>query len=119
MSGKLNCSALGCVHNMSGLCSANSISVEGAHAHTSGTTECNTFASKGFMNAVTSVTNMNVPGEIRQFVNRDDVVMSPTIKCEAVNCTYNDHKLCAANNVVIHGPGASSSDQTQCETFVE
>ena len=119
MSGKLNCSAHGCVHNMSGLCSANYILVEGNQAHTSKSTECKTFAEKGFVNAFTNVVNSNIPGEIRQFVNRNDVVMSPSIKCEALNCTHNVNEICGASNVVINGPGASSSDGTQCETFVE
>lgn len=119
MSGKLNCSANGCVHNMSGLCSANYIFVQGNQAHTSKSTECKTFAEKGFVNAFANVANSNIPGEIRQFVNRDDVVMSPSIKCEAINCTHNVDQICGASNVAIHGPGATSSDGTQCETFVE
>ena len=119
MSVKLNCSALGCVHNMGGLCSANYILVEGIQAHTSKATECKTFAEKGLANAFINAINSNIPGEIRQFFNRDEVVMSPSIKCEAINCTHNVDEICGAGNVVIHGPGASSSDGTQCETFVE
>ncbi|MBC8061551.1 MAG: DUF1540 domain-containing protein [Clostridiaceae bacterium] len=119
MSGKLNCSAESCVHNMSGLCSANTIFIEGNEARTSRSTDCKTFAQKGFINAVTNVVNSNVPGEIRQFVNQDEVVMSPSIKCEAVNCTYNVDQICGASNVAIYGPGAKSSNGTQCETFVE
>ena len=45
--------------------------------------------------------------------------MSPSIKCEAINCTHNVDQICGASNVAIHGPGATSSDGTQCETFVE
>ena len=119
MSGKLNCSADGCVHNMSGLCSANKISVEGNMAHSSKSTECRTFAQKGFINAFANATNMNIPGEIRQFVNKDEVVMSPTIKCQAVNCTHNVDQVCGASDVAIQGPGATSSEGTQCETFIE
>jgi len=48
MSGQLSCSALSCVHNMSGLCSANTIHVLGSGAHTSNQTMCDTFAEKGF-----------------------------------------------------------------------
>ena len=78
-----------------------------------------TFAEKGFINAFTNATNMNIPGEIRQFVNKDDVVMSPSIKCAAINCTHNVDEICGASNVAINGPGATSSVGTQCETFVE
>jgi len=119
MSGKLNCSADGCVHNMRGLCSANHISVEGNQAHTSKSTECNTFEQKGFVNAFTNVTNMNISGEIRQFVNKNDSAMGPSIKCAAINCTHNVDEICGASSVAIHGPGATSSEGTQCETFVE
>ena len=119
MSGKLNCSADGCVHNMSGSCSANYISVEGNQAHTSKSTECNTFARKGFVNAFANVGNMNITGEFKQFVNKDDAVMNPSIKCGAINCTHNMDQICGASNVTIQGPGATSSDGTQCDTFIE
>ncbi len=119
MSGKLNCSAQECVHNLSGLCSANSIFIGGSQAHTSNTTKCDTFAKKGFVNAVINVTNMNIPGEIRQLVNKHSIQMSPKIKCEATNCNYNVDEICGASDVQIYGPGASGSGETQCETFVE
>ena len=119
MSGKLNCNAHECVHNLSGLCSARSISVGGSHAHDSISTDCDTFASKGFVNAVTNLTNMNIPGEIRQLVNKDSIQMSPKVKCEAQNCSYNVDQICGASDVQIYGPGASSSEETQCETFIE
>jgi hypothetical protein len=120
MSGKLSCSAVSCVNNMNGLCSANSINVRGSVAHTSSGTECETFAQKGFMNAVRNLGNMNIAGEIRQLVRGDDAVeMSPGIRCAAVNCVYNMNRVCGASNVQIYGPGAATSEGTECETFRE
>ena len=117
LSVQLNCSALDCVHNLSGLCSANRIHVIGSGAHNSEQTMCDTFASKGFKNAVTHVVNSNVAGEIKQFFTNSSIEMSPIIKCEAINCVYNEERVCRADNVMIYGPRAESSEGTQCETF--
>ena len=119
MSVKLSCSATSCVHNMSSLCSANSIQVAGGNADSSAATECNTFAEKGLKNAVTNMVNMNVVGEFKQVFTNGSVEMSPKIKCEAVTCNYNANKVCSATNVQIHGPSASTSEGTQCETFIK
>jgi len=119
MSVKLSCSAVNCVHNMSSLCAANYIEVSGASASSSVATECSTFAEKGLKNAVTNMVNMNVVGEVKQVFNNSSIEMSPKIKCEAETCNYNDNKICSATNVQIHGPSASTTEGTQCETFVQ
>lgn len=117
MSGKLSCSAGNCVHNMNGLCSANSIHVNGITSHSSSGTDCSTFSEKGFKNAFMNMGNMNIGGEIRQLFNSGSVEMSPKIQCDAVNCMYNANKQCDASNIQIYGPGATSVTGTQCETF--
>jgi hypothetical protein len=117
MSGQLSCSAAGCVHNMSGLCSANNIQVLGSGAHSSDQTMCQTFAEKGFKNAVTHLPNMNVVGEVRQLFSKNSVEMYPAIRCQAINCRFNNDRACYANYVQIHGPSAEGSEGTQCETF--
>ncbi len=114
---QLSCSALNCVHNISGLCSANTIEVLGSGAHNSEQTMCNTFAEKGLKNAVTHLPNMNVVGELRQLVTKNSVEMSPAVKCQAISCKYNENRLCQAEYVQIEGPKADSSEGTQCETF--
>ena len=119
MSGKLNCSAINCVHNMTGLCSANTISVEGGQARSSKETECGTFSEKGFINAVTNSVNSNIPGEIKQIFSKDEIEMSPSIRCQAQDCRYNRNKVCNASDIEIYGPQASSSCDTQCQTFAE
>ncbi|MFL0268817.1 DUF1540 domain-containing protein [Candidatus Clostridium radicumherbarum] len=117
MNGDLSCSALNCVHNMTGLCSANQIHVIGSSAYSSAETMCNTFAEKGIKNAFTHLTNMNIPGEVKQVFTNTSIEMSPVIKCDALNCTYNDNRACSASHVQVHGPDASSTEGTQCETF--
>lgn len=117
MSNQLSCSAVNCVHNMSGLCSANNIQVLGSGAHSSTQTMCDTFAEKGFKNAVTHLPNMNVVGEVRQLFTKNSIEMNPDIKCQALNCRFNDNRACYANYVQIDGPGAQGSEGTLCETF--
>lgn len=117
MNGELSCSALNCVHNMSGLCSANVIHVLGSGAHISNETMCNTFAGKGLKNAITHLPNMNMVGEMKQIFTNGSIQMVPIIKCDALNCRYNDDRKCEAGNIQISGPSADSSEGTECETF--
>ncbi|MCM0651019.1 DUF1540 domain-containing protein [Clostridium swellfunianum] len=119
MNGQLSCSALNCVHNLSGLCSANTIHVLGSGAHTSDQTMCDTYAKGSLKNAVTHFPNMNVVGEVKQLFTKGSVEMSPVIKCEAANCRYNDNRICQADYVQVYGPRAQESEGTQCETFVQ
>ena len=118
MNGSLSCSAVNCVHNLGGLCSANIIHVVGMSAQKSGETQCDTFAEKGLINSITKLANTNVAGEFRQLFDGDDVELFPDVKCDAVNCIYNHERMCSAEAVQITGPHASTSDDTICETFV-
>ena len=118
MSGSLTCSAVGCVHNVNGLCSANKIHVTGMNASTSSETQCNTFAEKGLLNSITGMVNMNVPGEIRQLLNNNTISMFPKIGCDAVSCMFNKDRICEAKRIQMMGIGANTSEGTQCETFI-
>lgn len=119
MSGKLSCNAEKCVNNINNMCVANNIHVMGVKSSTSTETECENFSQKGLVNTMSNFTNMNLVGEFKQLFNKDSVEMSPEIKCEAENCTYNVNKLCSADSVRIYGPGAKNTESTQCETFKE
>jgi hypothetical protein len=119
MNGTLSCTATSCVNNMSGICSASTINVSGASAHSSEATQCETFAEKGFTNSLNNVLNMNVVGEFKQVFNNESIEMSPNIRCSAVNCMHNEKKLCLADNIMVNGIGALSGGKTQCETFKE
>ncbi len=117
MNGTLICTATNCVNNTAGLCSANTINVLGSNAHSSEATQCETFAEKGLKNSLANVINMNVVGEFKQVFNNKSIEMSPSIRCNAVNCIHNEDLLCAADNIVVNGMGAITSARTECETF--
>jgi len=104
---------------MSGICSASTINVSGSNAHSTEATQCETFAERGLKNSLTNVLNMNVVGEFKQVFNNTTIEMSPSIRCEAVNCMHNLKKVCAAENIMVNGIGALSSVRTECETFKE
>ncbi len=115
----LGCSVDKCVNNVAGMCSADIINIQGLNAHSSSGTECKTFAKKGFTNAFKSIANTNYTGELIQMMTTDEIVMNPTIRCEALNCSYNEKHRCMAANIHVFGPQASSSHGTECETFAE
>lgn len=117
--GDLICSAVNCVNNVEGLCSAVNIHVNGKSALNSAQTSCRTFAEKGFMNALSSIPNTNVVGEIKQIFNAEDIAMSPHIICDAVNCRHNSSGLCCAGYIQINGAGSRHGGDVNCETFVQ
>lgn len=116
---KLGCSADKCVNNVSSMCSADIIHIQGLNAHSSSGTECKTFAQKGFTNAFKSMANTNYTGELIQMMINDEIFMTPRIKCDALNCGYNQSHRCIASDIHVFGSQASSRHGTQCETFVE
>ncbi|MDF2884048.1 MAG: hypothetical protein K0R54_4614 [Clostridiaceae bacterium] len=116
---RLSCNADNCVNNLNGLCSANTIKVNGPNSHSSGGTECETFAARGIRNALSNLTNMNIPGEIRQLFSTSTIEMSPNVKCDAYNCVHNSGRKCMAGNIQVTGPNARVSADTKCETFIE
>ena len=112
----LNCNATNCVHNSSGLCSANSISIVGNGAYSSLSTNCGSFAEKGLRNSISNLSNFNVPGQVMQMFS--SMSMGPRIQCAAENCRYNQDRECTADKVQITGIGALTNNRTHCETFI-
>lgn len=96
--GNLNCSANNCGHNNGGSCFAGSINVSGRSATTTSSTSCSSFVDQA-SNAFTNCANCTC-------------TKPDSIKCEAVNCSYNEGKSCKAGAVQINAQNAS------CETFV-
>ncbi|MEG1255093.1 DUF1540 domain-containing protein [Clostridium sp.] len=117
MNGTLTCNANNCLHNISGLCSAKNIHIQGTNAHSSEYTQCSSFTEKGIRNAITNVFNMNVTGEVKQLFSSSNVAMNPRIQCDAANCRYNINGNCGADFIQIYGAVAISSNRTECETF--
>ena len=98
----LMCSVYNCIHNNSNLCSKQGITVGGSNATSSLETCCDSFEEKNgtFTNAY----------ESPQF--------QLNIQCEACNCTYNENRCCAAEDIHIAGMDACTSKETECNSFV-
>lgn len=41
----------------------------------------------------------------------------PVVGCSAVDCTYNEHGICFADEITIDGPRADLSTDTRCATY--
>lgn len=98
----LKCSVTSCMHNSEHYCCKNVIRVEGEDETTTKHTCCCSFDhSKGdsFKNSYESPNS-----ELK-------------VECDAVNCMYNDNKLCSANHIDISGSGSKTSNDTACATF--
>jgi hypothetical protein len=111
---KLICSAINCLSNIDGLCTAKTIHINGGLAKK---TYCETFSNRTLKSALASMTNINLVGEIRQAFNKDNIVMNPNILCRASDCSYNMKGQCVALNVQIYGATCNNNQCTQCETF--
>lgn len=119
MAYSLSCNCTNCVNNERGLCEANNINVSGMNAHASQGTQCDTFMEKGLKNAFSSMSNINVAGELKQLYSNASIEMAPNIRCSALNCRYNSNQMCTANDVKIDGTRAITSSKTCCDTFIE
>lgn len=116
MSVQLKCDAVNCVYNRSHLCSAEEIEVQGGETTGGDATFCGTFNSKSLGSFVSSLGNMNYSESLKQAVSAEPI-MDPKIRCNAVNCTYNDQRYCHADQVGIRNEVSHTAEETECETF--
>ncbi|MFA9375408.1 MAG: DUF1540 domain-containing protein [Lachnotalea sp.] len=98
----LDCNVSDCLYNDSNLCCQNDIKVAGEQAHSSDCTCCDSFHEKKQDSFSNSVGEPSRP---------------TSVSCEADNCSYNENKLCLANQIGISGNNAHAPEQTQCATF--
>lgn len=98
----LKCNAEKCVYNKHRECYAGKINVDGDTATTVANTYCATFRE----NEVPSFSS-----NAGHCCHEEHAVGTAEIKCEAVNCVYNEQKLCHAPAVQINDMDAS------CNTF--
>lgn len=117
MNGTLTCNASNCLHNISGLCSAKNIHIQGTNAHSSEYTQCGSFREIGIKNVISSMFNMNVTGEVKQLFNNSTIEMNPIIQCDSVRCRFNINRNCGADFIQIHGNMENGNNITLCETF--
>lgn len=117
MKSSLTCTASNCVNNAGGFCVATAITVEGIDAIAKEETCCAEFALNNFINSVKELGNTNYVGILKQSVNFEKYPMKPEISCSARNCVHNNNAICKAHAVEIYGPNASSTKNTECNSF--
>lgn len=115
----LICSAINCLNNIDGLCTARIIHITGKDINSNNKTYCNTFRYRTLKNSLTNLRNTNLLGEIKQIFNKDSIVMSPKITCEINRCGYNFRGECISLKVQIYGINCNRDQCTECETFNE
>ena len=50
---------------------------------------------------------------------KKEVIIMTKLDCTAVNCVYNEDKVCAKEQVLVSGERAHESRETCCESFKE
>lgn len=116
---KLICSAVNCLNNIDGLCTARVIHIEGKDINSGNKSYCKTFSDRTLRSTLAGMVNMNIIGEVRQVFKKNSIVMSPKVTCEIHKCGYNFRGECIALNVQIYGTNCYSKQCTECETFIK
>lgn len=99
---KLDCNVVSCAYNTNNSCKRDNITVGGHEAHKPSETACKSFSPKG-TNTLT-----NVMGGASKETN---------VACDAVNCRYNESKVCKAKEIMVAGMHAVTNGETECGTF--
>ncbi|GAA0078998.1 DUF1540 domain-containing protein [Clostridium sp. CTA-5] len=115
----LNCSAMDCVHNQSGMCKAGYILIESQEAQATSQTYCANYLQNTGENQAESMGNMNYLGGLTQaFYSMEEVRTNPEINCHATNCSYNLYGSCHARNISI-SLDSNEAFKAKCKTFVK
>ncbi len=99
---KLDCSVESCAYNMNKSCKREGITVGGREAHNPSETACNSFQLRG-TNTVKNVCGCETK--------------ETQVACDAVNCRFNDAKVCQAKHIGIAGAHAVTNGETECGSF--
>lgn len=99
----LKCNANKCVYNKNCECFAGKINVDGSMAVKTSDTYCATFRENE---------HSSFSSHAGCCCHQDHLVGTSEIRCEALNCKYNENKLCLAPSVQINDVDAS------CNTFI-
>ena len=97
----LDCSVKTCTYNKDNCCCLKNIKVDGQQAETERETRCSSF-----QKATESAKN-----------SAKDPSMELVVDCDAVNCTFNEQRVCHAGHIGIAGSRAERADQTECASF--
>ncbi len=99
---ELGCCVNDCTYNDENLCCRDDIKVGGDDAHKACCTCCTSFREEGETTARNSCCSPN---------HKLDV------KCDAVNCRYNDSKICSADHIEVTHSSDTMHGETECSTF--
>ena len=99
---ELKCGVVTCKHNKQNYCELDAIEVVGNSANTPEQTSCGSFVER--------------QGESYSNSMKE---ASPTsdIKCQAVECKYNNSCKCHAGKISVMGSNANRVEETECATF--
>lgn len=107
---ELRCEAEKCVFNLSEICTAPEIQVNGEDTMGGRFTYCSTFAISDNRKAFSSHLNNDK--------NDNIFITNPEVECSAINCEYNQGEMCNARNVKIVSGISTVPIQTECQTFI-
>lgn len=99
---ELKCNVHTCAHNKNYLCDLDNIEVAGSNATVSKETSCASFVEK---KGDSHSNSMNEPSSFSD------------VKCQAVQCQYNEECKCHAGKISVGGNDACRSDETECASF--
>ncbi len=99
---ELKCNVHTCVHNKNYLCDLEGIEVAGSDAKVSKDTSCASFVEKK------GDTYSN---------SQNEATLHSNVKCQAVECQYNEACKCHAGKISVGGNDACRSDETECASF--
>ena len=99
---ELKCTARHCIHNADNYCCKGKIQVEGPDADVHDETCCGSFDERR-------------NGAFCNVEEHPDRYLE--VCCDAINCIYNQDRVCHADRIDIHGPSARTTERTECATF--
>ncbi len=99
---ELKCNVHTCVHNKNYLCDLEGIEVAGRNAQVSKDTSCASFVEKKGDNCSNSM---------------NDATLLSNVKCQAVECQYNEECSCHAGKISVGGNDACRTEETECASF--
>lgn len=99
---RLDCNVMHCVHNADNCCCRGNILVDGTHATDKKSTNCSSFSMR------------NQHGSKNALETPDTYI---GVDCYAINCKYNQSKVCHADHIRISGSNAVTVPETECASF--
>lgn len=113
MESNIQCDAVRCLHNKSGMCDAHHINVRSSEKLVVGDAHCNSYAYP--INNAGSKLLMEMGKDMT--VDRTVKDAKITIACSARNCIHNDEYMCRARGIKIQDPSFTPLHDCACQTY--